>query len=77
MQTRQLEIQVRRPGMNSDLRQQMLSAWKHACVIDLDAAMMIAEQHNRKKISAEQTITALLSMVFAGDYMNTYSQLYS
>jgi len=48
-----------------------------ACHVDADAATMIAEQHHRKTISTEQTVTALLSMASSGHYMNTYFQVYS
>jgi hypothetical protein len=71
---------IRKPhslGMHTSTEQQIATAWDRACVIDVDAAIMIAEQHDQQKISDEQAATALLSMVFAGDYMNTYSQLFS
>lgn len=71
---------IRKPhslGMNTSTAQQIAKAWGRACVIDVDAAVMIAEQHDEKKITDEQAATALLSMLFAGDYMNTYSQLFS
>jgi hypothetical protein len=71
---------VRKPhssGMHTNTEQQIAMAWDRACVIDVDAAVMIAEEHDQKNISDEQAATALLSMLFAGDYMNTYSQLFS
>ena len=71
---------IRKPhylGMNASAEQQIAMAWGRACVIDIDAAVMIAEQHDKKNITDEQAATALLSMLFAGDYMNTYSQLFS
>ena len=71
---------IRKPhslGMNTSTEQQIAKAWGRACVIDIDAAVMIAEQHDEKNITDEQAATALLSMLFAGDYMNTYSQLFS
>ena len=60
-----------------DSEQHIVKAWELACHVDADAATMIAEQHHRKTISAEQTVTALLSMASSGHYMNTYFQLYS
>jgi hypothetical protein len=54
-----------------------VKAWALACHVDADAATMIAEQHDRKTISTEQTVTALLAMASSGHYMNTYFQLYS
>ena len=55
----------------------IVKAWALACEVDVDAAVMIAEQHDDKTISAEQAVTALLGIASAADYMNTYSQLYS
>ena len=64
-------------ALNASTEQQIAKAWGRACVIDIDAAVMIAEQHDQKSITDQQAATALLSMLFAGDYMNTYSQLFS
>ncbi len=64
-------------SINKDSEQHIVKAWELACHVDADAATMIAEQHHRKTISAEQTVTALLSMASSGHYMNTYFQLYS
>jgi hypothetical protein len=65
------------PTIINDSEQHIVKAWALACHVDADAATMIAEQHDRKTISTEQTVTALLAMASSGHYMNTYFQLYS
>jgi len=57
--------------------QHIVKAWMLACDVDIDAAVMIAEQHYEETITAEQAVTALLCIASASDYMNTYAQLYS
>ena len=65
------------PHIKDDPEQFIVKAWALACNIDIDVATMIAEQHQRNKISAEQTVIAFHAMASSGHYMNTYFQLYS
>jgi len=60
-----------------DAERNIVKAWMLACDVDIDVAVMIAEQHYEETISAEQAVTALLCIASSSDYMNTYSQLYS
>ena len=71
------KISLDPPGKDSGSERHIVKAWELACHVDADAATMIAEQHHRKTISTEQTVTALLSMASSGHYMNTYFQVYS
>jgi hypothetical protein len=71
------KIPAHNQSTDADAERHIVKAWMLACHIDIDVATMIAEQHDQKTISAEQTVTALLSMASSGHYMNTYSQLFS
>jgi hypothetical protein len=66
-----------KPDDSEDPEQHIVKAWFLACHVDIDVATMIAEQHDQKIISAEQTVTAFLSMASSGHYTNTCSQLFS
>jgi len=77
MRSEKIKTKSHAASINASTERHIAKVWDRACVIDIDAAMMIAEQHDQNIISDEQVATALLSMVLAGDYMNTYSQLYS
>jgi hypothetical protein len=66
-----------KPDASEDPEQHIVKAWFLACHVDIDLATMIAEQHEQKIISAEQTVTAFLSMASSFHSRSTGSQLFS